>query len=111
MKILRLPFADQVLEAELRQRPIMADVELVLRGALNVYAARIPAAVLRLALRSVNGPDAELRIAKPVWTAILRGERFPSRLIKADGNLPRRRQIGLGKITNRRQQKRGQAQS
>ena len=57
----------------------MGDVELILRAAFHIHVARIPVAVLRLVLRSETRPDAELRVAKPIWHLILL-ERIPRRL-------------------------------
>ena len=52
---------------------------LVLGIALHVHLARVPVAVLGLALRPPVRPDAELRVAEPVGRLVLR-KGFPGRL-------------------------------
>ena len=51
----------------------------VVGAALLVHGARIPVALLRLALRAPVRPDPELRVAKPIGHLVL-PQRFPGRL-------------------------------
>jgi hypothetical protein len=79
VKVFRLPDVNDILETKLRRRPVMGDVIFVLPAAFHIHVARIPVAVLRHILRSEAGPDAELRVAKPVRALIL-VQRVPRRL-------------------------------
>ena len=63
----------------------MIGVELILRAAGLIHAARIPVAVLRLALRPPVRPDAELGVAKPLRALVLL-QRIPCRLEFARGH-------------------------
>ena len=87
VKIFRLPNMDDILETKLRRRAVMGDVIFVLPAAFHIHIARIPVAVLRHILRPEAGPDAELRVAKPVRALIL-VQRVPRRL-----EFPRRHRL------------------
>ena len=74
IEMLRFPDVDHVLETVGRGMAVFGDVRFVVAAALLIHAARIPIAVLRLALRAPMRPDAELRVAKPLRRGLVIGE-------------------------------------
>ena len=79
------PERNGVLKAELRGMAVSLDVIVVLLFALQIHIAGIPVAGLDGRLRSPVGPDAKLRISKPLWRLIFR-KRLPGSLKGAFGN-------------------------
>ena len=71
-----------ILEAELRGMAVVLDVVFILTRTFHIQRAGHPVAGAFYALRPPVGPDAELRIAKPLGRLML-AERLPCRLILA----------------------------
>src|SRR3954466_16098075 len=98
--MLGLPAADHVDEAGAARMAVMLQMMLVVGLALHpgsarleVHEARVPVAMLGLALRPPMRPDAELGIAEPLGDPVARRERLPGRSDRhcAGGRCERRR--------------------
>src|SRR6185312_6473282 len=83
--IFRVPLVNDVLKSKVLRRTVMVGMKPILLAARLIHTARIPVAILRLALRTPMSPNSELRIAKPFRRLILL-KRLPRGLELASGD-------------------------
>src|SRR5262245_37351041 len=79
MPVLGAPLVDDVLEPDARRMTVARDVGDVVAVPLLVHLPSVPVALFGDALRAPVGPHAELRVAEPVGSLVLR-ERGPGGL-------------------------------
>jgi hypothetical protein len=94
IKMFRLPLVYNVLETVCRRMAIFREMRFIIAASLQIHEARIPIAVLWLALRSPVRPNAELRIAKP-FRALIVPQRIPVWLERAGRNGGQVQRTGL----------------